>query len=1237
MAWDVPVNDGAPPGVPPVQQSRAASFDMPTGWQAHDHVSDSAQSNDCYAPSDPGGSSDWHAHASSDSYKQTRPPASAPLPSVPLPPIDSHTPQTGIRGAMRQAKQLYANLRRASIDDDDDAKRRMPQYWRARNVSDTSASERSSIDEDMRRMRRLASPSSPTADSFSLRSTSSGSIPPEVYLYGPAQLSRTDSTESRRSVASGNSGTPSQRSAAEEEDEEHEAPPLPPIPPEPAELKKTLLLRARSKSVDQLQRLFNIPRTSKEQRPKRSGTRMFPDRRRREKSDAQQQRKSPQLEPLAELPEGGERPREEHNSASVHAAGRDSNGSSVSQDATDTSESASQLRTPGQGMPALGLHFSPSQSDASVSPGLSFTHVEASSYFEGLPYDDDTDTADKVQSLHLKSNADEATGIALTNSEPPTPNLNDERDSETPLADAQDTAERDTVSDANSSAGATTTSAKTCAETNESPTAVAQESLPMMFVPDNHQGSAVSGISPTDAAAPRDGPTPQATPSAPPSPLPLTDEQQALLDAATEPLRIRTQTLPAERSQEDSFEFATRDRSRSETEGADFFSLALKNMSLNSAPQTPSEMPAVIVSPTTADSDIAQLSAELVAAAGETMASDLRMSSSRPGSSQSDPVMQAPDIQRPKSAPHEHTDTLPEDLEHPQVQSPEQLEPAPLAQAPAQPVPLAHAMSLTEHTPTSSQTSPQEQSKVSSEPLQQPPSQALSQNPSQVPVHDSPHASPKRNGSRSRAQSSSDADSSVALTNSLYEGQDPPHRNILKQSKSSGILGAVASQAQKKAAQMKQKSTENVHRSDYDMPVTPASSRRHREDDRRPTPSTSTGDLRLAALDTPGPSPLTTRRSFYRAGRNKSQPTLNIADDREFLQALESVRVHHRERIAMKSQTRRKASMPNLHHRAQTSRAPPMPRRSSIGPQSAPVDDTLDMSGFVDVDQVCSDSDDESESSYDNSADMSNDLGVGCASGMMQEAPFTNDDDWKQEVKALFLIRELVQTERSYAQHMESLLILVLKWTGTATTSKRMQTNVLMPSQSHSSTPVRVSTGIAPQHLVTLRAMLPQLISVSRALVYRIEETPSSVGVGQAFIAIRGKFEEVHLSWSSTVGETLAALRATEGTKSKSRGRLGLVPVLDPPVPPTAASQLGASPGHSATLDRREKRHYPKALSAVDVAIMPTQRLARYTLLLRDLLRYTTPDTESYTTLSTALHNVQELGYRCDSASAKTV
>lgn len=531
----------------------------------------------------------------------------------------------------------------------------------------------------------------------------------------------------------------------------------------------------------------------------------------------------------------------------------------------------------------------------------------------------------------------------------------------------------------------------------------------------------------------------------------------------------------------------------------------------------------------------------------------------------------------------------------------------------------------------------------------------------------------------------------------------------LRGSKSSSLLTAVASQAHR----IKKNTREAWPPAAQDEDMTFVAD----EDDKRPRTARSDTGSDAPSTDTisiTSPTKPDTPLSMYRTKRNKSQPTLRIADDREFLEALEQVRMQHKERMAHRERARssRKASMPNLRSSSIPSgpglRRPPMPlarvtgddqhdrsersgcsrtssaaSRSDKARQGASPDAGIlpDMStSFLEVDSADSSSgsssdgpkgipndveshdgsgqggggasrdanDERSEGAHSAESDMldpiPNELGIGHTTGNVPSAPFTNDDDWKKEVKALFLIRELVQTERSYAAHLESLLIVVLKWTGKSST--RLQTNVLMPLQQPTSSQRVPPPTTVPPHLVTLRNMLPKLISVSRVLVYSIEESPTSEGVARAFLSVRPRLEEVHVSWHGVVGATLRAMRATEASKSKSKGRLGRVPVA----PHTAEMMRRSARGGSSDpacvdaaleSDRRGDKSRasecaPKELSAVDVAIMPTQRIPRYALLLRDLLSYTSPETEAYETLNQALACVQELGYLCDQASTNT-
>ncbi len=165
------------------------------------------------------------------------------------------------------------------------------------------------------------------------------------------------------------------------------------------------------------------------------------------------------------------------------------------------------------------------------------------------------------------------------------------------------------------------------------------------------------------------------------------------------------------------------------------------------------------------------------------------------------------------------------------------------------------------------------------------------------------------------------------------------------------------------------------------------------------------------------------------------------------------------------------------------------------------------------------------------------------------------------------MIRELVQTERSYARHLESLMQAV-----------RRLSNPQIANAKRDRRGQAEST-VAP-HIMSLRSLLPQLIALSRALTSRIDEDPTAAGVGAAFRVIAPQLEATFVGWSFTVADIQNALRISEGTKSKSKDRIGLVYLSaqestlpraigharSPSVPSTTMSSRRASYGPSAGL-----------------------------------------------------------------------
>ncbi|PWN30377.1 hypothetical protein BDZ90DRAFT_257457 [Jaminaea rosea] len=197
---------------------------------------------------------------------------------------------------------------------------------------------------------------------------------------------------------------------------------------------------------------------------------------------------------------------------------------------------------------------------------------------------------------------------------------------------------------------------------------------------------------------------------------------------------------------------------------------------------------------------------------------------------------------------------------------------------------------------------------------------------------------------------------------------------------------------------------------------------------------------------------------------------------------------------------------------------------------------------------------------------------VGHASGQPQlHNAFANDDDWKREVRALFIIRELLATEKSYARHLESLLQAVRKKaiapssssaspsttfsaahgnrSGNGPTIAKRKSVVGLSSvtstvkSSSSNSPSSGSTATAvpiDRHLPLMRNLLPQLIALSRTLSSRIDSNPTASGVGAAFAIVAPQLEATFVAWSTAANEIMAGLRHAQGPRGKAKDRLVL-------------------------------------------------------------------------------------------------
>lgn len=352
------------------------------------------------------------------------------------------------------------------------------------------------------------------------------------------------------------------------------------------------------------------------------------------------------------------------------------------------------------------------------------------------------------------------------------------------------------------------------------------------------------------------------------------------------------------------------------------------------------------------------------------------------------------------------------------------------------------------------------------------------------------------------------------------------------------------------------------------------------------------------------------RRGTAGQGRKMSQPTLDMVDDREFLEALEQVREMHRERIQAQAQEaenktrlarlgmmsgnylKTKVSGPTFDEegrtqqgvyngesgaekgQAETQLAEKTEGVSSVHSKfSVGARPRLRHKRSASADAMLYHSRSTSSASQGSEKDIDKrqkdivraytdkkapvglpttglEWGVGKASGKLHDGTFVNDDDWKKEVKALFLIRELVQTERSYARHLGSLFSVVRKMqmgplngSTNAPGVKRKSASNLFAAYSSAYGSKSASSTTPPSHIALLRTYLPQLIMLSNALVQRVEENPTSAGVGAAFDVLSAQLESTFVGWSAVASQALADLRFTEQAKGKSPYKIGLVPL----------------------------------------------------------------------------------------------
>jgi hypothetical protein len=112
---------------------------------------------------------------------------------------------------------------------------------------------------------------------------------------------------------------------------------------------------------------------------------------------------------------------------------------------------------------------------------------------------------------------------------------------------------------------------------------------------------------------------------------------------------------------------------------------------------------------------------------------------------------------------------------------------------------------------------------------------------------------------------------------------------------------------------------------------------------------------------------------------------------------------------------------------------------------------------------------------------------------------------------------------------------------------------------------------------------------------------------------------------------------ASIGALSRGGSRSGASTPFQPLAPSTSPEQPSSIVGSISGSHSGGGGGYGgatvRALSALDVAIMPMQRPPRYLLLLADLVKHTAPDSESHAVVTRSLEVMKIIAKKCDEAS----
>ncbi|KAL0951911.1 hypothetical protein HGRIS_008566 [Hohenbuehelia grisea] len=201
---------------------------------------------------------------------------------------------------------------------------------------------------------------------------------------------------------------------------------------------------------------------------------------------------------------------------------------------------------------------------------------------------------------------------------------------------------------------------------------------------------------------------------------------------------------------------------------------------------------------------------------------------------------------------------------------------------------------------------------------------------------------------------------------------------------------------------------------------------------------------------------------------------------------------------------------------------------------------------------------------------------------------------WQTARRALLVCRELVRTELNYLACLRLLM----------------------------------ANGTSTPPPATMLELVPPLLMAGESLLKQFQNNPSALGTSEAFTSSEDALHAPFVAWCTVVGDFFAQANGGEEQSLRSRS----APLRRKLSAWTRNKGFLSSWTTSTVSDEVHDTPTVSKATVRELAILPTQRVTRYVLLFKDLLRHTPQTSPSRTWVEKAVASACRLAQACDEA-----